>query len=172
MLNGTLYDENHNHQVPVSKAHLPFTDIKWSAWLRRRSQHTSVLRTERARSVFLGLVSIVVRKNFNVSMNDLLRVLLRTYCSQVINFCANNYLGLANNQQVIDAAKHALVSLFWIAVRCNYMLLFDQSTVVNWKLTALSRLCSPGSGLEIAWVRWFSKHAYRFCGSHYAMCPF
>lgn len=27
---------------------------------------------------------------------------------KVINFCANNYLGLANNQQLIDAAKEAL----------------------------------------------------------------
>jgi len=27
---------------------------------------------------------------------------------RVINFCANNYLGLANNQQLIDAGKSAL----------------------------------------------------------------
>ena len=29
-------------------------------------------------------------------------------CSEVINMCANNYLGLANNQQVIEAAKQGL----------------------------------------------------------------
>lgn len=29
---------------------------------------------------------------------------------EVLNFCANNYLGLANNQQLIDAAKEALDS--------------------------------------------------------------
>ena len=27
---------------------------------------------------------------------------------QVLNFCANNYLGLADNQQIIDAAKNAM----------------------------------------------------------------
>ena len=35
--------------------------------------------------------------------------------SEVINMCANNYLGLANNPRVIDAAKRVLINgvLVW-----------------------------------------------------------
>ena len=31
----------------------------------------------------------------------------------VLNFCANNYLGLSDNQELIDAAKKAMTNVYW-----------------------------------------------------------
>ena len=40
---------------------------------------------------------------------------------EVLNFCANNYLGLSNNQRLIQAAKDAMDSWLWYVV-CTFHL--------------------------------------------------
>ena len=38
--------------------------------------------------------------------------------SEVVNMCANNYLGLANNPEVIQAAKTVMTSGDMVSLRC------------------------------------------------------
>ena len=41
--------------------------------------------------------------------------------SDVLNFCANNYLGLSDNQRLIKAAKEAMDTRLWYVVRSFHL---------------------------------------------------
>ena len=41
--------------------------------------------------------------------------------SDVLNFCANNYLGLSDNQRLIKAAKEAMDTRLWHVVRSFHL---------------------------------------------------
>ena len=55
---------------------------------------------------------------------------------EVLNFCANNYLGLSNNQRLIQAAKDAM-TLMALVCRLYVSFVEPRTCTNNWKLLSL-----------------------------------
>ena len=72
--------------------------IFMTAYDRYKSQLTQELEQIKKSGLYKSEKAIVSSQSSDISTN----------LGEMINFCANNYLGLANSQELIDSAKNAV----------------------------------------------------------------